>query len=210
MFNDAADPPKAARSRDNLIATAFTRLGWTAAEWEDLYNQGTPASISQHYLQEWLVSPPERFAASISPDLVRETFALYGSLAQHVLNAYAAGASARFVNTYAGQHEWLGHTIKDTWADLADLGLSEAACTGWAHIGGHRWPTGGHDASLGAGNDSLVARWVNQFGPASYLWVLAGYTLDEATNMRDSGTVVSEKQLRVMVALAGVVLPDGI
>ncbi|MGV8846101.1 hypothetical protein [Tessaracoccus sp.] len=93
--------------------------------------------------------------------------------------------------------------------DIARLaGLAEPAAVGWA-LAGYLQPPDGL-ARDDAGAAALITGWTDLWGPTAYLWVLAGFAGAEATAMRDAETTMSEEQLRVMVALAGVTLPDGI
>ena len=92
--------------------------------------------------------------------------------------------------------------------------MTEAAATGWAFTGtGRTVPYEPSRSSAYAQEQLVLARitaWTDRFGPDAYLHVLAGFTLDEAIALQDGGTTVTEQQLRVMIALTGVVLPAGI
>lgn len=96
------------------------------------------------------------------------------------------------------------------WATTTAAGLSEVDATGWALTG-----------QLLADPDTqavvdvpLVSAqlmpWVEQVGPASWLFLLAGFTLDEAVALADAGTTPTEQQLQVMAVLNGHTLPEGV
>ncbi|MGV8847004.1 MAG: hypothetical protein ACOH1Y_18350 [Propionicimonas sp.] len=128
----------------------------------------------------------------------------HGSDAEAVLNAYADAASNRFVDAYLSHSQlWLdtSASVSHAWTvTTTTLHLPEVEAVGWAYtdVLGAYFPY------------AVITAWTNAFGPAAYLWVLAGYDLAEAVALRDTGTVITEDQLRVMVALAGVILPAGI
>ncbi|MGV8910152.1 MAG: hypothetical protein ACOH1Y_14320 [Propionicimonas sp.] len=183
------------------VRAVFTRMGWTAADWDDLDNPNnfTGFALVHHWrLREWLRDPPAPFRVPVSAATVRETFALYGHVTWEVLQVYAAGASARFVAAHLSCHR--AGLLAVAWDEAQENALSERAATGWAltsHLVAHRWGVG-------------VDRWAFRFGEAAYLWVLAGYTFEEARDMRTAGTMPGEDQLRVMAALNGKTLPPGI
>ncbi|MGV8846045.1 hypothetical protein [Tessaracoccus sp.] len=85
-----------------------------------------------------------------------------------------------------------------------DLDLSEPEAVGWAHTA--LFSTN----RLRRLRRQYIRTWLDRFGPKAYLWVLAGYDLKEATSMQKAGDLVSEDQLRVMVALNGRTLPAGV
>ncbi|MGV8846079.1 hypothetical protein [Tessaracoccus sp.] len=183
------------------VLAVFTRMGWTAADWDDLDNPNnfTGFALVHHWrLREWLRDPPAPFRVPVSAATVRETFAVYGHVTWEVLQVYAAGASARFVAAHTSRHR--ADLLDAAWDEAQDIRMSERAATGWALtdqlVNGRTW--------------GRVDRWTLRFGESAYLWVLAGYTFEEARDMRTAGTMPGEDQLRVMAALNGKTLPPGI
>ncbi|MGV8910654.1 MAG: hypothetical protein ACOH1Y_16885, partial [Propionicimonas sp.] len=158
-------------------AEGIRRTGWTAEDWDEVYDMGAafPAP-HQRYLQRWLLHPPEQFVVLVTPQQVRGAFAVYGPMVTGALDAFAAGASDRFVAAFAAHQEHLVDLTRSTWLTLVSMGLSEPAATGWAL-------TLGPGSSLAA-SMARLARWVGSFGETAYLWVLAGFTLEEATKLR--------------------------
>ncbi|MGV8910658.1 MAG: hypothetical protein ACOH1Y_16905 [Propionicimonas sp.] len=108
------------------------------------------------------------------------------------------------------------------WAFACQVGLSEPEAVGWALTGYLHGPPGPRRrlddgaylacarAHYSARKASQIGKWTRLFGPAAYLWPLAGFTLDEATEMWEAGNAPTEGQLRVMAALAGPALPAGV
>ncbi|MGV8846061.1 MAG: hypothetical protein ACOH1Y_16890 [Propionicimonas sp.] len=188
----------------------FARTGWTEADWDDLYDRDTwtgPNTDLQYCIQEWLRHPPKHFEVPVTPATVRATLARFGTRAPLALNAYAAGASKRFVGALTDLAPQV-HNPDGVWWYTTKLGLTEPEAVGWALTGDLLWPVYGVDSLPHSA--PFVTRWVDRFGPKAYLWVLAGYDLTEAVALQAAGTVVTEDQLRVMVALNGTVLPDDI
>ncbi|MGV8846044.1 hypothetical protein [Tessaracoccus sp.] len=195
------------RARDRLTA-----IGWTAADWDDLMDASTWEGPADHQdIQWWLENPPLQFAwHPITPTQFRETCTRYGKNAGYVLSAYAEGAAPRFVDVFIGAGpvipaEASVMRARLAWMNAKELRLSEDQAVGWAHadlliVDLLRTPDG----------VPVITTWIARFGPTAYLWVLAGYTLDEATAMQDAGTVITDDQLRVAVTLKGITLPAGI
>ncbi|MGV8910944.1 MAG: hypothetical protein ACOH1Y_18390 [Propionicimonas sp.] len=190
-------------------STEFARIGWAEADWDALDDVGTWAGVNvdRHLcVRRWLRDAPERFEVPVSPAVARETFAVYGQRTPQVLNALAGGATARFVDAYLTL--W-GADVDTAWTFACQVGLAEPEAVGWAHTDRlviSKWV--GKQPHILRG--SAIRPWLDRFGPVSYLWVLAGFTLDETAAMVEGGATVSEGQLRVMAALNGVSLPAGI
>ncbi|MGV8846048.1 MAG: hypothetical protein ACOH1Y_17925 [Propionicimonas sp.] len=185
------------------VSPEFARMGWTTADWLTLSSR----CLS---LRGWLQFPPETFHQNVSPGLALELDTLYGARAPMVLNALAAGASTRFVATILGDRpQPIPASPQVVWRWAQRAGLDEPGACGWAHTDllnrKSSSPVTEKRAML-----ALIPQWVDRFGPKAYLWVLAGFTLAEATAMQEAETVVTEDQLRVMAALNGVSLPAGI
>ncbi|MGV8910143.1 MAG: hypothetical protein ACOH1Y_14275 [Propionicimonas sp.] len=153
-------------------------------------------------VRHWLRTQHEPLPATITPDLIRDTYQVWGRQARTVLNAYVAGASPRFVAAYISCGHDEAH-VRRAWELTQDAGLDEPAATGWALTG--QLKVRGAQTTV-----EVITAWVTLFGPAAYLCVLAGYDLGEAAAIHDAGELVTEDQLRVMAALNGVVLPEGI
>ncbi|MGV8846085.1 hypothetical protein [Tessaracoccus sp.] len=168
-------------------------MGWTVADWDALDDPGTwdRTNINWHFhVRDWLSFPPKQFEVLVSPQQVRDALIVHGVYVREALDAYAAGASERFVTAF--QRRCPVETAVTAWQRATWAGLSEPAAFGWAQAG-----------MLAEGMDQQKAAWVAQLGPDAYLWVLAGYTLEETTAMRDAGATVSNEQLQVQAALAG-------
>jgi len=191
----------------------YTQAGWTSSDWNLLYLHGVVHHQEDYFspgrqeLRAWMRNPPSMYPNGVTPADTNDAFTAYGSQTPEALNARAAGASARFVAAFMGAHR--GGKPEYAWAILHDdLGLVEAEATGWAAT---RYLSAGQGRTPGPpGVNPVVTRWRDRFGPTSYLYVLGGYDIEEATTMQEAGTPVSEQQLRVMVALRGIVLPAGI
>ncbi|MGV8910945.1 MAG: hypothetical protein ACOH1Y_18395 [Propionicimonas sp.] len=197
---------------------SLVQIGWTEADWTALMVEGLTAGAvdastasARLVVRQWLLSPPPKFVAAVTPLTVRVTFAVHGRSTPGVLDAYAAGASERFVDAFLnGRHDRVGQEEPlDGWTCARAAHLREPAATGWALTGRLMQSSLlGRGLSLG-----VLARhirlWVDRCGETAYLWVLAGFTMDEATAMLD-GSVVTDEQLRVMVDLNGMALPAGI
>ncbi|MGV8910941.1 MAG: hypothetical protein ACOH1Y_18370 [Propionicimonas sp.] len=195
--------------------TKLTKTTWAKANlpavWDELLDARTWAGVDavpgfrspqtvivdiQHWFRFSAPTPPE----SITPAVVRATYRTYGIRARLVLDAYIGGASARFADAYLSRRPDRVDVTTAWDRTLARTGITEPQAVGWAYTDLYRRDT----------PDPSITAWTTRFGPAAYLWVLAGYTLDEATKMRDAGTVVTDAQLRVMVALNGVTLSEGV
>ena len=187
----------------------FTQAGWTSQDWNCLYgtvSQGRNA-IGQTQLRAWMRNPPTMYPYGVSPSTVLDALAMFGEQCPEALNAYAGGATPRFVATFLTHHP--NGSPEEAWQALyEDLGLTEPEAIGWACTfllyTREGWPL------TRAVIEPEIAAWTDRFGPTAYLHVLAGFDLAEATALQDAGTTVSEQQLRVMVALTGVVLPAGV
>ncbi|MGV8847006.1 MAG: hypothetical protein ACOH1Y_18360 [Propionicimonas sp.] len=177
-------------------------------DWEDVVNPATwegvtvpgfrsPRTVIVD-IQRWL-----RFTdplPTIWITVVRATYRTYGTRARLVLDAYTSGATARFVTAYLSRREG-AVDVREAWHQtLARTGITEPQAVGWAYTDLYRRDT----------PDPSITAWSTRFGPAAYLWVLAGYDLAEAWAIQASGTIPTDEQLRVMVALAGYTLPAGI
>ena len=189
----------------------FARIGWSTRDWDDLYDFLTASpqlAAGATVLASWLRHPPAVFVAALTPDQVRDVFARHGKRAGQVLRAMAAGASERFVVAFSGPpwNAMIAPTAVNAWRDaVVVLGLTEKQATGWAATGWLQAPAKTQEESAG-----LILVWTDRFGSSAYLWPLAGFTLDEATAMRDHKSSPTQDQLRVMVALNGHILPDGV
>ncbi|MGV8846065.1 hypothetical protein [Tessaracoccus sp.] len=203
------------------MGPVFDTLGWTQTDWNAMFDPstwagadeaGSPGERNFHNARRWLLNPPAPFRVRVSAATVRQTYQTYGTGARSVLNAYAAGASPRFVDRYSTTNPtWLPEPLY-AWRYSQFAEMSEPEATGWAYtqlMGQNSWEYAGGRVHP-AGSNQPITAWIARFGPTAYLWVLAGYTLEEATTMQDDGTLVSEEQLRVIVALTGVVLPTGV
>jgi len=217
-------PPWPRHVPSSRAVEQFLAMGWTAEDWQDLDQEmtdragGQVRGVSTGYgvsadrvtnIREWLRMPPESFAAPMTTGTVRETFATHGVLTSIVLDAYAAGASTRFVDAFftaPGQFD-----VRKAWAITSTARLSEPAAVGWA-LTGRLCSAAGPGVAEENENivDVRVTPWTDLFGSNAYLHILAGFTFAEAIELKDTGVHISEEQLRVMVALAGVVLPAGI
>ena len=201
------------------VVAQFTSLGWTADDWrgvdelaDDLLGEVVGLGLMRGTfinLREWLRQPPAVFKNHLSPALVRETLGKHDLLTSTILDAYAAGASARFVDAFLA-----GPGTKDVmtaWAITQCAHLSEPEAVGWALTGRVKVYAGpgstGEDEHVVA---DRITWWAGRFGPTSYLLVLAGFTFDEAAAMQDAGRMPAVAQLRVMAALNGHVLPAGV
>ncbi|MGV8847007.1 hypothetical protein [Tessaracoccus sp.] len=196
----------------------FTGHGWTAAQWDDLctFYAGHDQAGGQE-VAYWLRHPPATFATPITPTMIRDLFDRYEELTFHVLTAIAAGASERFcAGFFNPQWHRRDHVaVVDGWAQATALNLTEPEAVGWAatdYLGCLRDPAvlRGVPSLSRAQLAVLIRTWISFFGPTAYLYVLAGYDLDEAVAMRDAKTSPTPEQLRVMVALAGHTLPAGV
>ncbi|MGV8847010.1 hypothetical protein [Tessaracoccus sp.] len=171
--------------------------------WVGVYPPGfTSHSQAPLEISEWLENDEPFYAPGTTPALTqgRRIFTTHGVKARQVLDAYAAGASPRFVDAWltpsplqAGR----ATHADGAWQCATFMHLPEPEAVGWAYT------------DLLVHNEWAITTWVDSLGPTSYLWVLAGFTLAEAAAMRDGGTV-TDQQLRVMVALNGTSLPAGI
>ncbi|MGV8846054.1 MAG: hypothetical protein ACOH1Y_16925 [Propionicimonas sp.] len=208
VLKQLGQPAMAGRPYQAALAQLLA-IGWTTQDWDDLDDYRTWGQVDEQNHQRvryWLRHPPERFDVPVSPGLVRETTARYGRQTPGALNAYAAGASERFVAAH------LAHGLRVLNADIAwgacrHSSLSEVSSTGWALTGqlvvvdtGTTW----------TGLLDRILQWAALFGEFAYLWVLAGFTFEEATVMQAAGPPASKDQLRVMAALNGFTLPAGI
>ncbi|MGV8847005.1 MAG: hypothetical protein ACOH1Y_18355 [Propionicimonas sp.] len=193
-----------------MTSTDPRTAGWDklvdAATWEGVTvpGFGSPRAVIAD-IQRWLsvADTGQLDILRFTPALVRATYRTYGIRARLVLAAYAAGASEEFVTAYLSRrdHAAVVH-VQQAWHQTrtGSAGVTEHEAVGWAHTDLYRPDT----------PDPAITSWTKALGPAAYLWVLAGYNLDEAVAMRDAGTPVTDQQLRVMVALAGTTLPAGI
>ena len=200
------------RVRGEYALDTFAAIGWTAQQWDDTYQALFPASPKpgSKALANWLRNPPKELVnhlgVPITPAMVLQLLDRYGTQTPRVLTGLTAGASERFAATYLNP-KWRHHSRATTtgWAYAQSIGLTEPHATGWA-------PTGYLNArgKTPGGPTKLIRTWTTQFGPDAYLYVLAGFDLDEAVAMRDAKTLPTEDQVRVMVALNGHTLPDGV
>ena len=197
---------------------AFMSIGWTTDQWTALHaffaDRETPTGGPA--VAHWLRTPPARFVIPITPAMVKDLNARHGEQTAQVLAAMAAGASERFCVAFLnpGWDISTHVSVLDGWAQAAAIDLAEHDAVGWAatdYLGCRRGPTvHGLPSASRAQLTVRVSTWVNYFGPGAYLYVLGGFDLDEAVAMRDAGTSPTPDQLRVMVALAGVILPPGV
>ena len=197
----------------------FVTAGWTAEQWDDLYDH---LSVSRApgalILTSWLRNPDLTFLVPITPATVLDFLTRYGKQAAQLLTAVDAGATERFTLTFLGP-SWIrsdyGAAVK-AWQYATQIGLAEPQAVGWAATGylhsrfydqptAHGAPTLSRDERT-----TLIRAWTDRFGPNAFLYVLAGITADEAATMRYARRSPTQDQLRVMVALNGVILPAGV
>ncbi|MGV8910943.1 MAG: hypothetical protein ACOH1Y_18385 [Propionicimonas sp.] len=201
----------------------LVEMGWTSDEFNSLdrdldVHLLEPVSAADPFaargdIYGWLRNSPSDWKVAVSPTVVRETLVRYGpgdGGAGGVLTAFAAGASERFVAAFTSRHR--RQDTRTAWL-FAEFGhLAEPEATGWA-LTDYLFPSHLTPASLEAQYweaEAILGDWRRGFGPRSYLWVLAGFTLNEATAMQDQNATVSDDQLRVMAALNGFTLPASI
>ena len=208
--------------------TQFEAMGWSADDWHDVDRDlalmfgsplgrpsGSAAPRSRYTLREWLRDPPAVFEAPVTRAMVLHAVRAHGyGLAPMALEASAAGASTRFVDAFLTnfQTEFRFATARPdvAWATAWLAGLSEPEATGWALTGLLLADPDG-DAVIDVGLiGARLTPWVDRLGPTSYLFLLAGYTLEEAEALRDAGKSPTGEQLRVMAALNGHTLPPGV
>ena len=176
-------------------------MGWTAADYDNLNDLGTGDD-------QWLRQPPDKFVNTVTPQDVRDAFAAYGQRVDAVLTAYAAGASRRFVAAVLSAQPDGSPTA--AWAATQLVHLNEPDATGWALTG--FLFTDAHETAR-SGLRMIAGRftyWMDEFGPDAWLYVLAGITYAEALAMAAAGQTPTGEQLRVMAALNGHTLPEGI
>ena len=211
------------------VAT-FTGWGWTAQDWHEVdtevgdlfgFKRGMLARAgrrSNYNLREWLRDPPTVVTAAVGRDRFAQAVADHGpTMATNVLDVYAAGASTRFAATFLAKDAnhragWPQRDVTSAWEITQEAHLTEPAVTGWALTGWlarHRQMDGAPAEDVGMIARRITA-WADQFGPGAYLYVLAGFTLEEAITLRDAGDSPTGEQLRVMAALNGHTLPVGV
>ncbi|MGV8847000.1 hypothetical protein [Tessaracoccus sp.] len=192
----------------------FAAMDWTDQDWDDLLTRwgGLPAGV-QTKVRDWLLKPrkeplPQPLTpAGLGSVLSAETWTtslVLDALGNGVPPVFIAAITAR-LSAGGGRAHTLDFHPNIEWRNALDLGLAEDQAVTWAYTtllesSPHR--------SLSERSPLLA--WTDQFGPTAYLWAAAGYTLNEALTMRDSGTTVTNDQLRVAVALKGITLPAGI
>ena len=198
----------------------FAELGWARGQWHDLHAffSGHDQGPSGRAVANWLCHPPDFFITPITAAQVRDLYTRHGDQTCQVLNAVAAGASERFCDAYLNP---AGGVVDDQydadvaggWANALSLGLSEPQAVGWAAAGYLRAKFAYVLVRNGIDLDEATAMiriWTSQFGPTAYLYVLAGVGWAAAGYLRDHHTSPTDERLRVMAALKGATLPDGI
>jgi len=133
-----------------------------------------------------------------------------------MLTVIGAGVPERFAIAFLDRNpDSTAPLLLNGWRNAITLRLNEEEASGWAATGYLRGQFYTQTAGqTGLGRDAMAAEigaWTNRFGPGAFLWVLAGFTLDEAVELRKNGTVITSEQLHVMVALNGAtVLPASV
>ena len=206
MVQDFIDACPAASDLAEKKWARFARMGWTFDDWDDLDEatwDGLPADRHLE-LRVWLRNPPV-FKTSLSPAVVREVTARFRRWARQALDAYAAGASSRFIAVFILRHQ--DGNPAAAWKYAYSTGMAEEIAAGWAAtdlLYLRPWPTN-HRGDKQLVLDRIMP-WLDRFGSYGHLYVLAGYTLEEAVAIDDAalrnGTPrVTREQLEAMVAL---------
>ena len=218
-----APSPASRHTTTTPISAGIAAMGWTSTEWDDTFRFLVTAPDGTYKVQAavagvhaWLRNPPY-FSVPISAATVQDVFTRHGKQTAPVLSILATGGTERFAVAFVNQPHWpvpktspaqVAEAATDGWRFARSLGLAEQSATGWAATG--YLHTSQHQPAARESMTALIKEWTDLFGPTAYLWVLAGFDLDEATAMRDAHTTPTQEQLRVMVALNGHVLPDGV